>query len=88
VSDYTPTTEEVREYYAPARVSGTADETLRAEFDCWLAEVKEAEMSAERERIIALLKKHHRETKGKGELATKYEAAVLQCIALIKGENK
>ncbi len=44
---------------------------------------------AERERIIELLKAHHKETKaGNTELSRKYEAAVLACIALIKGENK
>lgn len=42
---------------------------------------------AERDRIIALLEAHHRETQGRGDLAVKYESAVLRCLALIKGEN-
>jgi len=45
-------------------------------------------VEAERDRIIALLETHHRETQGRGDLAVKYESAVLRCLALIKGENK
>jgi hypothetical protein len=42
----------------------------------------------ERQRILELLKKHHKQTKaGNTNLARKYEAAVLACIALIEGDS-
>ena len=44
---------------------------------------------SERARIIKLLEKHDKETRaGNTDMAIKYRAAVLACIALIKGENK
>ena len=40
MSDYTPTTEEVAKSYVWFRDQAFTDDKLRAEFDCWLAEVK------------------------------------------------
>ena len=54
MSDYTPTTEEIRGAFAsiPSRDGGTRiSETGKELFDRWLAEVKAQERKAERERI-------------------------------------
>lgn len=100
MSDYTPTTEEVREEYADC-TAGMYD--AYAEFDRWLAEVK-AEAFAqgrdsqrdhsehvERERIIALLESLKRpvacceDCRPHNEDGNNYLANL---IALIKGEQK
>ena len=51
MSNYTPTTEEVKDALPSGR--------LYAQFDRWLAEVKAQERKAERKRIIALLNNNH-----------------------------
>ena len=59
MTDYTPTTEEVRNQYSGFSTSNsnhTGQVYLNfAEFDRWLAEVKAQERKAERERTIKLL---------------------------------
>ena len=50
MTDYTPTTEEVRNWWTNGDVG-----LLGQEFDRWLAEVKAQERKTERERIIGLL---------------------------------
>jgi hypothetical protein len=64
MSDYTPTTEQVREAYRKTlrKVDGVYSlvlpEDADAAFDRWLEQVGKTERLAERERIIKLLTEH------------------------------
>lgn len=55
------------------------------QFEAWFAEVKEAERSAERERIITLLEAERGQMSHGNDY---YSDPLSYAIALIKGENK
>ena len=79
MNDYTPTTEEVRLDYAPAK---TFPADAEEQFDRWLAEVK----ATERKRIIQLLKE---EQSAHYALGNYYgEIAISAAINFIEGETK
>jgi hypothetical protein len=92
VSDYTPTTEDIRtaytKYTQPSLSnSGELFYGDKAEFDRWLKSTLQKAQFAERERIIKLLEENH-SWAWQHDPVSQDSCASCESIALIKGENK
>ena len=88
MSDYIPTTEDVRDAYSSESTDSTYANRM---FDAWLAQYKAKIVAKTEERIIKLLEpyanaKCDEYCSYRCECYGKYEAQ--EFIALIKGENK
>ena len=79
MSDYIPTTADVRDAYSSESTDSTYANRM---FDLWLARYKAKIVAKTEERIIKLLEQHL----GYGD--ADWDADVTAVIALIKGENK
>jgi hypothetical protein len=91
MSDYTPTTNEVREAYRNMLVQEATNiysmltpEDADAEFDRWFQSIMHQAHIAERERIIKLLEKH---LDSGAQWSLPYQSGVGDSIALIKGDQ-
>lgn len=84
MSDFIPTTEQVRYEYASEFSNSKA--AYRA-FDSWLAQYEAKIIAETEERIIELIKKHEEDT-NHTETHFEYWKAIRHIIRLIKGQQK